>query len=572
MPLDRSHVAQLVLWTKKFAKPLFRSLNTNLQKISATDRGELLLSIYKPQDDRSLLVLSMKKGESGVSLTHSRPVTLKQPNSFVQMARKYIQGKKIIAAYASISPICLIFELAHYGGSEEDVHAHEDSPNAIILDLDHKPPRLILAKKTLGVPSRYEKECAKNFLPSDNFFESWCEWSEENTKTKKRAAFLTPFVCYCPIIETTTEISAAAESQENNLEIKNQNKEILQENISKLNSLQSEEEENINHALSVLPTHIRKPARTKLQFFERRIHRQKFDLPTDLQLERLKKQSENLKQVLYLWPKDSLTWYVPPQFIEEHGLNPIYTIKKGEKPSSILTHLFHEIDVLERRKQELQKRIIESENALTSFHKLLKECAIQIKIELENYLQSKNLLGSADQDQKKVEKKAMDYILSRVEILPLQFLCKSLDISLVESEQIKKIKQEKEERLPYRSYVSSTGQFIRVARSAADGDKMLKLMPSNHFWLHVLTGEGSHVWLEKLRGEKKVSQASLREAAIIAIHHSKHSRAQSAEVQFATRADIEKKKNLAVGKVLVRRCETFVIRYDNDELKKMIGG
>ena len=97
-------------------------------------------------------------------------------------------------------------------------------------------------------------------------------------------------------------------------------------------------------------------------------------------------------------------------------------------------------------------------------------------------------------------------------------------------------------------------------------------MPSNHYWFHVLTGEGSHVWLEKLKGEKKISPFAMREAGILAVHHSKHSRAQNAEIQFATRADIEKKKNLPVGKVLVRRCETFLIRYDSEELKKITEG
>lgn len=516
-------IAQLAIWTKKFAQPFLRLQNTALQKISATDTGELILFVYKPQDDRSLVVLSMKKGDSGITLTKSRPVTLKQPNSFVQISRKYLQGRKISSVYASISPICIIISFSMPLENGNNLLAHE-APDTLILDLDAKPPRLILAKKYSSVPERYAKECGKNFSSGEEFYESWCEWSEENTKTKRRAAFLFPLVGYCPLpdpatINPTVILHVDTENKSRN------NKVIDKENIN-----------DINTALNYLPTHIRRSARTRLQFLERRLQRQKFDLPTEQQLARLKKQSEGLKNILYLWPKDSLTWYVPPQFIEEYSLNPIYNLKKGEKPSAILNNLFREIDILERRKAELHKRIRESENSLTHFQNLVIDCAKNI---IENKLDE---------------------------------LCKFLGIEVNESEQSQKLKKEKMERLPYRSYRSSTGQFIRVARSASDGELMLKQMPSNHYWLHVLTGEGSHIWLEKLKGEKKVSSLALREAGILAVHHSKHSRSQSGEVQFATRADIEKKKNLPVGKVLVRRCETFLIRYDDEELSKIMKG
>ena len=51
--------APLVLWTKKFSAPLMRLQGTHLQKITATSKGELILSVYKPQDDRSLVLLSI---------------------------------------------------------------------------------------------------------------------------------------------------------------------------------------------------------------------------------------------------------------------------------------------------------------------------------------------------------------------------------------------------------------------------------------------------------------------------------------------------------------------------------
>ena len=537
MPLNATHFAQLAIWTKKFALPLCRLNQTSLQKITATDNGELVLSVYKPQDDRSLIILSTKKGESGLWCTHERPVTLKKPNSFTQISRKYLQNRKITAAYASISPICLILEFAPLSLESEENKELNEGPNCLLLDLDNKPPRLILAKKTNEVPTRYKKECEKNFLPNDAFFESWCEWSQENTKTKKRAAFLSPFVGYCPLLQEPIHFIEPLQEvvQNHPEEIKNEIK------FPKINTIKNEildEDFNLNSALTFLPTHIRRSARTKYLFFERRLHRQKNDLPSDNQLNHLKKQSENLKAHLYLWPENSLTWYVPPQLIEEMGLNPIYTLKKGEKPSSILLKLYHEINVLERRKQELTKRMIESEKSLEQFQNLIIQSAQDLKTE-----------GHSP-----------------------EVLCQYLDIELTQGEQTQKIKNQQEKRLPYRSFTSSTGQFIRVARSSVDGDSMIKLMPTNHTWLHVLTGEGSHVWLEKGKGEKKVSPIALREAGILATHYSKHSRSQQAEIQYTNRADIEKKKNLPPGKVLVRRCETFVIKYNDEELSAIING
>jgi predicted ribosome quality control (RQC) complex YloA/Tae2 family protein len=133
----------------------------------------------------------------------------------------------------------------------------------------------------------------------------------------------------------------------------------------------------------------------------------------------------------------------------------------------------------------------------------------------------------------------------------------------------KQTQKQEQQRLPYRSYFAFTGEFIRVAKSAENGDAMLRLMPANHYWLHVLTGEGSHVWLEKPRGSKP-SPRAIRDAAILAIHHSKLGRGMSGEVRFATRADVEKRKKLATGKVLVQRCETMTCKYTDVELQRIL--
>ncbi|APJ03544.1 NFACT RNA binding domain-containing protein [Silvanigrella aquatica] len=558
----RSNIAQLAIWTRKFSAPLHRCINASLQKITASEHGQLILSVYKPGDDKSTVLLSMKKGESGISTAHLKPLPLKQPNSIVQIARKYVQGRKITAAYATMSPITIVLEFGEASLKLENYDEINQGPNCLILDLDAKPPRIVLAKKFDKIPTRYITDCGNHFSNGEAFFESWCEWSEENTKTKKRACFLYPFISYCPMPI---------------LEISEKNNAVIKENFVPKREEQLEVDKlptrsqvlTVTRALEILPTHIRRSARTKLQFLSRRIVKQKADMPDQTEILRLQKQSEGLKTNLYLWPAGSLIWYVPPQFIQEFGMPAFYNLKKGEKPGDILNKIHHEIDVLKRRKNELTSRIAESIQAEIDFQLLIANSAEELKIFIDKYTEEHFHQKS---DAQKFAKYILDLILIKEDLPSLSKLCHSLDISITETKQEQKLREEKEGRLPFRIYFASTGEFIRVAKSAEDGDKMIKMMPSNHTWVHVLTGEGSHVWLEKPKGGKKPSIQALREASILAVHHSKHGRAQSAEIQIATRADIEKKKNLAPGKVIVRRCETMLIKYEQNELQKLTAG
>lgn len=470
---NRTTTAQLSIWTKKFAATLKRLQDTKIQKITASASGELILSVFKPNDDKSLVILSMTQGASGIFSSHVKPVTLDKPNSFVQIARKHISGKRVLSCYLTISPICVVVELTDRG---------EQEPNCLILDLDNKPPRLVLGRKTIEVPERYESEFALAFPHREAFFESFCEWTIQNTKTKRRACFEQPVVGYCPLLPLDFDESEKVE---------------LSTSVKKA-------PQKLDDPLSIFPTKVRRILRTRVQFFERRLQRQRKDLPNEMQILLLQKQGEELK------------------------------LSSTKLPSGALDKIYRQIDKLKRRAEELTLRIAQSESILKSYKELIEQ---------------------------KIESQDVEVMLSKI--------CKILGVSASDLKKPKKDHEKKEKRSPFHSFLTSNGEFIRVARSSEDGDEMIKLMPSNHIWLHVLAGEGSHVWLEKPRKVKQVSPASIREAAILAVHYSKHSRAQSADVQIATRADIEKKKNLPPGKVLVRRCETLLIKYDRAELQKI---
>lgn len=555
--------ARLGIWHAPFAAAEQRLRHASLQKITASDEGYICLSVYKPGDDRSSVILSIRKAEAGVVLSFTKPKPQLQPNSFIQMARKHLLGRKIEFVYASLDPVCFFIELAP---KKDD----EDSPNLIILDLDQKPARVIIARFHNDVPQRYASTVS-DFHGQPGFFESYCEWSLEGTKTKKRATFTKPLVTYGwyhSVKQQPGTIAPFASPLPRRLPIAPQTVEENSEE-SPAHSFGfaekkafEQKEMNLAKAMSLLPVHVRKSVKNRLQFLERRLLRQRADLPADTELIRLTKRAEGLRAHLYLWPEGSLTWYVPPDLVENSGLPTFFQLSSGQKPGDLLDELFREIDKLKRRRQELLSRLESSKKAIDDFH----EQVIRAGESIEAEIAALAPLGQ-------FTIKDLGIYFSRIQPVAAVRLCDQLattwNMPGAGQTHSKKHRSEKDEKLPYRVFQASTGEFIHVARSASDGDLMIKLMPSHHMWLHVLTGEGSHVWLEKPKKEEP-SPHAIREAAILAIHNSRLSRGRQGEVRVATRADIEKKKDLPPGKVLVRRCKTILVKYESADLESIL--
>lgn len=541
--------ARFAIWNKRFAPSCVRLKNTQLQKASATDDGLLILTVYRPGDDKSAVVMSIRKSDAGVILTHDKPQTQPKPNAIVQVIRKYLLGRRISFVYASLNPVALVIEFA----SSPDITDPElkNGPDALILDLDSKNPRICVAKRFNEIPKRYDDKAA-NFQIGDVFFESFCEWDLQSTKTKRRATFDVPLLLYSPM-PREAELAGAMPLAP----------AVATRATQSMPAITSAPITN-ERALMLLPTHVRKPARTRLQFLERRILKQKGDLPLEADIERLLNRAEGLRANLYLWPKDSNIWYVPRDVIEAHGLPAMMQLTQGYKPGDLLNAAFLEVEKLQRRFGELKVRVAQSEKALADFSNLLISSgeAIQqalTKAKEEGRLDKPLLFGVN-----------LDSIFDFKPPEQVLQLCQMLEVGWSETQEKRRVNTvEASKRLPYRQFSSSTGEFIRVAKSGPDGDEMLRMMPAHHFWLHVLTGEGSHVWLENPK-RHDVSDAAVREAAILAVHYSKHSRNFSADVRFAKRSDVEKKKDLPTGKVLVRRFETLLIRFENPELQQIL--
>jgi predicted ribosome quality control (RQC) complex YloA/Tae2 family protein len=566
-----TEISKMQIWNRRFSQIFSRLESCSLQKITATDDGVLVLGVYKPGDDRSAVLLSVAKTGSGITTSNSRPPSQGTPNSLVQQMRKYVTGKRVKHVYAALEPTAVIIELYDHmpeGAAKSAVgDANIDEPDCIVLDLGSRPGRICLCKKYESVPKRYLSQLESEFSPGQIFFESFCEWSLSQTRTKRRATFLSPFVTYSCVADRTHkgtlefEGTAGSSNDQKEFDLKqNERTEVAEkkEETTRQDSLEKPTQPETVSA-TFLPVHLRRAVKTRLQFLERRLLRQRQDLPKTSELETLEKRALGLQSNLYMWPKGALIWCVPPDLIEEFGLPAMLQLKASEKPGELLNRYFVEIDKLKRRVLELKVRIAESEKALADFNKDLMQVLLEVKDWRDEMVESGR------------HKDRIAQVLASPPQPPsAEMLLKWLDVAWSTSAQkSKENDEEKSRRLPYRSFRASTGEFIKVAKSAADGDAMIKLMPTHHSWLHIMTGEGSHVWLEHPKKQEPSPQA-IREAAILAVHHSKVSRSLEGEVYVTKRANIEKKKDLPPGKVIVRRAESLFVRYETMDLKQIL--
>jgi len=565
------HWARLGLWQKKFTLVFERLRHATVQKITASDDGFLVLNIYKPGAPRDPVLLSIQRTGSGIALGSARPQAQPKPNSVVQMARKYLQGRKVHQVLLSIEPVAVIIEFAPPGENFEDSRDWPaDAPNCLVLDLDHRPARVCVAHKHQGVPERYASQCS-GYMGKEDFFESHCEWSLENTKTKRRATFTQPLVFSClrSLATDVAEVSATSTAEAQPAALLNASENIVHTALPPLmipagaGRFQEETpqqpvtaaappqpEMTLQGALNLLPTHVRRAARTRIQFLERRLQRQKADLPAVHELNALRSRAEALRAHIYMWPKGFSQWHVPPELITSASLPPIITLKPGQSPGDLVSATFDTLEKLKRRRDELERRVEESRVALERFEDSVIRAGADCRALPEEIRNAQLSLA-----------REVTHLVS------VQRLLTVLEVTWTAGQQKSAaLEAERERRLPYRSYRASSGEFLRVSKSAADADAMLKLMPSHHTWVHVVTGEGSHVWLEKPKGAKP-SDAALKEAAMLAIHHSKQTRAQEADVYVAQRGDLDKRKDLPPGKVIVRRSEHRFVRYSQIELQ-----
>lgn len=122
---------------------------------------------------------------------------------------------------------------------------------------------------------------------------------------------------------------------------------------------------------------------------------------------------------------------------------------------------------------------------------------------------------------------------------------------------------------PYREYRAGTGQRIRVGRGARENDLLtFRLSKGNDVWLHARGIKGAHVIIPLDRGEP-LSDEALRDAALLAVHHSDARGAASVEVAW-TRVKYVRKQKGAAGAVTFSQDKTVLARLDPERLASLL--
>jgi predicted ribosome quality control (RQC) complex YloA/Tae2 family protein len=110
-----------------------------------------------------------------------------------------------------------------------------------------------------------------------------------------------------------------------------------------------------------------------------------------------------------------------------------------------------------------------------------------------------------------------------------------------------------------RRIVSPEGWTILVGRTAEDNDVLsLKLAAPYDFWFHVATGPGSHVVVRNPDKAERLPRATQRQAAGLAIRHSRAKAGGRTAVHCTTCDQVAKPRGLPAGKVTIGRYTTVM--------------
>ncbi len=110
----------------------------------------------------------------------------------------------------------------------------------------------------------------------------------------------------------------------------------------------------------------------------------------------------------------------------------------------------------------------------------------------------------------------------------------------------------------YKVFHSSDGFEIWVGRSAQANDILtFKLAHQNDFWLHVAPTSGSHVIVKNPDNLSKLPKSTLKEAAALAVLHSKSRSGGQVPVNVTQCRYVQKRRGAPAGQVQIKRFQTI---------------
>jgi len=115
----------------------------------------------------------------------------------------------------------------------------------------------------------------------------------------------------------------------------------------------------------------------------------------------------------------------------------------------------------------------------------------------------------------------------------------------------------KETHNPAHQYKSASGRVFFVGKGSKDNDVLTFKIASPHdLWFHAKDQSGSHV-IMKIDKNEKPSKDDIFNGSVLALYYSKLKKSLSGEVWVTRRKNIQKKKGMPPGKVLIKKGEVI---------------
>lgn len=128
-------------------------------------------------------------------------------------------------------------------------------------------------------------------------------------------------------------------------------------------------------------------------------------------------------------------------------------------------------------------------------------------------------------------------------------------------------RSKKDTHVPFKTFFSADNTKILVGKSARDNIELtFKYARGNDTWLHACGVSGSHVIIKSAAP----SQETLLDAALLAMHYARVSKADAAEIQVTQVKFLKKIKDDAIGKVEVHGEHALYVRRDDARLKRLM--
>ncbi len=131
------------------------------------------------------------------------------------------------------------------------------------------------------------------------------------------------------------------------------------------------------------------------------------------------------------------------------------------------------------------------------------------------------------------------------------------------------VKRGREKKLPPRRFISSEGFEIAVGRNNMQNDELtLKTAKNYDLWFHVKDAAGSHVIVTAVK-DKPFTDKLIREAAMLAAHHSKAHASSNVAVDYTIVKNVHKPNGAKFGMVIYDNYKTEYVTPNEEELSEV---